>query len=99
MNANSFWLWLQILLPPLEFVVVAMHHVPGRPATVEISGVADELGRHLLLLESRVHLLGFLNGKAAVGFSVDEQRGRLHFRRIRERGLRAHPVGAFPFPR
>ncbi len=36
-------------------------------------GVADELGRHALLTEGHVHLLGFLDRNPDVGFAMDEQ--------------------------
>jgi hypothetical protein len=34
------------MLEPLGFVVVAMHHVPGRPSPVIVSRIADEFRRH-----------------------------------------------------
>src|SRR5205807_8652440 len=60
----------EILPPPLQLLIIAMHHVPRRPAAVEVSGIADKLGGHVQLLQRRIHLLGFLDRDAAIRFSM-----------------------------
>src|SRR5258708_7867992 len=60
----------EILPPPVQLLIVAMDHVPGRPAPVEVSGIAYKLGGHVEFLQCRIHLLGFLDRHAAVRFSM-----------------------------
>src|ERR1035438_2234619 len=41
---------LQVLPPPLQLVIIAMHHIPWGPSDMIISRIANKFGWYLLLL-------------------------------------------------
>src|SRR5580693_7882963 len=73
---------LQELAEPFDFLIVAMHHIPDRPTAMIVTGIADELSRHVLLAQRHVHLLILFDGHTQIGFTVNEEGGCLDVGRV-----------------
>src|SRR5215475_2670250 len=72
----------QILLPPLQFLVIPMRRVPRRPPSVICIGVANEFRRDAPFFERHVHLLGLLDRHPQISFTVNEERRRRDIRGV-----------------